>query len=218
MVAVVGVMAALVGAPAIARVVADYANNADKVDRKHAVGSKATLENAARKLVAMNGAGQLPAKFIPKVGSATEADHALSADNLVGFDPADAVKGGGTIHEDTLQIQGSAQSSTSQDFMNIPGFGRMLGICAGDLQVMYLTDQPAGALLWVDDGGTNPTGANTQQGPGGIGAQHGPVTLATPYDRHVWEFRTPRATLEMMSVFTSSTPNVCTIVATLYMH
>ena len=64
------------GAPALAHGVqhALFAHNADKVDGKHAVGAGANLTNAAGKLVAHNGAGKLPPKFIPKVGDANNLD------------------------------------------------------------------------------------------------------------------------------------------------
>ena len=62
------------GGPVIAATVA----NADKVDGKHAVGSKASLTKAAGKLVATRptGAekGKLPGKFVGKVASAANAD------------------------------------------------------------------------------------------------------------------------------------------------
>jgi len=74
---VVAMITAMVtaGAPAMAHGVhALFAHNADKVDGKHAVGSGATLISAQGKLVAHDGGGRLPAKFIPKVGDSDKLD------------------------------------------------------------------------------------------------------------------------------------------------
>jgi hypothetical protein len=48
-----------------------FAHNADKVDGKHAVGAGATTGQAAGKLVATNGSGKIPAKFLPGDSTAT---------------------------------------------------------------------------------------------------------------------------------------------------
>ncbi|MDP9067994.1 MAG: hypothetical protein M3N53_06575 [Actinomycetota bacterium] len=53
-------------APAVSQVVADYARNADKVDRRHAVGSRASSTERAGKLVATNRRGHLPNNIIRK--------------------------------------------------------------------------------------------------------------------------------------------------------
>lgn len=73
------VAAITAGAPAIADGVrhALFAHNADKVDGKHAVGSTATLNQAAGKLVATDRSGsnkgRLSPKFLAKVDAASLA-------------------------------------------------------------------------------------------------------------------------------------------------
>lgn len=61
---------------------AKFAHNADKVDGKHAVGAGAGLTKAKGKLVAHNGQGQLPARFIPTVRNSDKVD-GLDAGSLV---------------------------------------------------------------------------------------------------------------------------------------
>ena len=68
------VVAGLVGAPAIARVVADYAKNSDKVDGKHAVGARAPATKRRGKLVATNAQGFLPNNIIRKARDANKLD------------------------------------------------------------------------------------------------------------------------------------------------
>ena len=73
---VIAVAAAAVtaGGPALAHGVhAAFAHNADKVDGKHAVAAGASLGNAAGRLVAHNGAGQVSPKFIPTQFAAPRA-------------------------------------------------------------------------------------------------------------------------------------------------
>lgn len=85
---IIAVVAASVtaAAPAIAHGVhAAFAHNADKVDNKHAVGSGASLSQAKGKLVATATNGRFPAKFIPKVASASLADRATVADTVEGL-------------------------------------------------------------------------------------------------------------------------------------
>lgn len=54
------------GAPALARTIADFARNADKVDGRHAVGTQATRDQRAGKVVATNRKGLLPNDIIRK--------------------------------------------------------------------------------------------------------------------------------------------------------
>lgn len=54
------------GGPAIAATIADYATNADMVDKKHAVGAGAKPADRAGKLVATNSVGRLPNNIIAK--------------------------------------------------------------------------------------------------------------------------------------------------------
>ena len=218
MVVVVGVMAALIGAPAVARVVADYARNSDKVDGKHSVASNSSVDEAAKKLVALNKNGQLPAKFIPQVGQAAEADHALSADTLGGLPPSEFVQGGGRVINADLLNAGTAQSSNTQVLMNVSGFGELQVTCGADLKITYVTNDPPGTVIWKDEGGTNPVLTVTTSGPGGNGAIHGPVSMASPLDRQVWSFMDPRATLELLTSAVDGPPTACTTVATLYLH
>ena len=58
------VTATLVGTPSIARIIADYAKNADKVDGKHAVGAGASKSKRAGKLVATDKKGFLPRNIL----------------------------------------------------------------------------------------------------------------------------------------------------------
>lgn len=71
MLAVVLVTAVVVvTAPVAARTVTDYAKNSDKVDGRHAVGSAASRDTRARKLVATNREGFLPNDIIRKAPNA----------------------------------------------------------------------------------------------------------------------------------------------------
>lgn len=74
MILAVAMAVALVGAPAVARVVADYAKNADKVDGKHAVGARAPLAKRAGRLVATNKQGFFPNNIIKKARDANKLD------------------------------------------------------------------------------------------------------------------------------------------------
>jgi hypothetical protein len=74
------------GVPVMAAV--NYALNADRVDRKHAVGAGASIAKRAGKLVATNGQGVLPNGIIKK---------APDADKLDGVDSTDFVTPSGTI-------------------------------------------------------------------------------------------------------------------------
>jgi hypothetical protein len=63
--------------------------NADQVDGFDAVGAKATLGQAAGRLVAHNKAGVIPARFVPNAGNATTLDGLDSSDlvaEIVGLD------------------------------------------------------------------------------------------------------------------------------------
>jgi hypothetical protein len=63
------------GGPALARVVADYAKNSDKVDGFHAVGFGASIAARKGKLVATSGrTGSLPNNIIKKAPNADELD------------------------------------------------------------------------------------------------------------------------------------------------
>ena len=87
-IAVAGVTATVaVGTPAMASSVQNvlFADNAHKVDGKHAVGATATPAQRAGKLVATNGAGRLPGSIIAKAPDAGLVD---------GVDSVDLVPGG----------------------------------------------------------------------------------------------------------------------------
>lgn len=69
------VAAVTAGAPALARTVADFARNADKVDGKHAVGANASVEDRKGDLVATNiQTGLLPNNIIAKAPDANLLD------------------------------------------------------------------------------------------------------------------------------------------------
>ncbi|MEQ7128765.1 hypothetical protein ABN034_30080 [Actinopolymorpha sp. B11F2] len=106
------VVASVVAAPAASAAVA-YALNSDRVDKKHAVGSGATRENRAGKLVATNSNGHLPNNIITKAPNADKLDglnstaflraggKAADADKLDGLDSADLrVTGDGVAGDD----------------------------------------------------------------------------------------------------------------------
>jgi hypothetical protein len=75
------VAAVTAGGPALARTVADFARNADKVDGKHAVGSGASIQNRKGDLVATNArTGRLPNNIIGKAPNSELLDGRDSAE------------------------------------------------------------------------------------------------------------------------------------------
>jgi hypothetical protein len=88
---VVAVVALIVALSGTAIAAVDFAQNAGAVDGKSAVGAKASLHDAAGKLVATqtggNGKGQIPARFVDGVmrgGTMTLSKYLHTADNQAG--------------------------------------------------------------------------------------------------------------------------------------
>lgn len=88
--AVVAVVAASVVAGPAAVAAVTYATNADKVDRKHAVGAGASRQTRAGKLVATNGNGYLPNNVLRK---------ARDANRLDGLDSTAFLRANGTAND-----------------------------------------------------------------------------------------------------------------------
>lgn len=106
------------GTPVVARTVADFARNADKVDGRHAVGAGASIEKRVGKLVATNGSGHLPNDIIRK------APEANNADRLGGL-------GAGTFARScgagTLRGHAHVPRDVASDFTDVPGFSTTYG-------------------------------------------------------------------------------------------
>ena len=97
------------GGPALAAAVAE-AVNADTVDHKHAVGSGATVEGRAGKLVATNSAGRLPNNIIERAPDAAKLD-GMSANGLTRV--ASVSSGATTELTDAFQTYGSTMRITA---------------------------------------------------------------------------------------------------------
>ncbi|MPZ63869.1 MAG: hypothetical protein GEU93_21945 [Propionibacteriales bacterium] len=122
-------------APAIGHGVqhALFAHNSDKVDGKHAVGSGAGLNQAQGKVVAHNGSGKLPAKFIPKVQAAKQADNTKKVNGL----PAQTLTG-------QFYVMGPA-SGSGQFFGHSISFGFSCPRCPSHTSSMRVAPQSQGA-------------------------------------------------------------------------
>jgi hypothetical protein len=182
----------VLGGTAAAAVVADFAKNAGKVDGKDAVGSGASNAQAKGRLVATAGNGKFAPKFLPKVPTATQADHAVTAGDastVGGFSPGDLVIGGGSVHHQALTLN----PSISQALPEIPGFGTFTFICSSQPSVMWTgSNSSIGTWMWMDAGDANPTAVQIDAPFGS--AQVGPIDFANPADRHEWVFENPAAT------------------------
>jgi hypothetical protein len=117
------------GTPALAGVFAEYAKNSDKVDGVHAVRASASLRDAAGRLVAHNGSGVIPKRFLPRVGDADTLDgqdstdfysagskvddsaHAEDADTVGGLTPAQ-LGSGPTVSAGTCSMSSGPASGT----------------------------------------------------------------------------------------------------------
>lgn len=112
------VAAVTAGGPVIARTVADFARNADRVDGRHAVGPRVSLQKRAGKVVATNKKGRLPNNIIRK------APRARDADRLGGFGPTAFVHG---CQPGALRGQAHVPQDVGSTFERVPGFGTTFG-------------------------------------------------------------------------------------------
>lgn len=112
------VAAVTAGGPVIARTVADFARNADRVDGRHAVGPRASLQKRAGKVVATNKKGRLPNNIIRKAPRAREADR------VGGFGPT------AFVHKclpGAIRGQAHIPEDVGPDFEPVPGFSTTHG-------------------------------------------------------------------------------------------
>jgi hypothetical protein len=124
---VVAVIALIVALSGTAMAAVDFAQNAGAVDGKSAVGAKASLRDAAGKLVATasggEGKGQIPARFVDGVmrgGTATLSKYLRTVDNQPGRPtPLLIVPGIGRMDaqcDDVDPTPGTATTRTSINF------------------------------------------------------------------------------------------------------
>ncbi|MGH2755273.1 MAG: hypothetical protein ACRDLB_12695 [Actinomycetota bacterium] len=112
------VAAVTAGGPVIAGTIADFARNADKVDGRHAVGARASLETRAKKLVATNKNGRLPNNIIRKAPAARDADR------VGGFGPTAFVRG---CQAGALRGQAQVPTTVGAEFERVSGFSTIYG-------------------------------------------------------------------------------------------
>lgn len=172
------------GGPAIAATIADYATNADMVDKKHAVGAGAKPADRAGKLVATNSVGRLPnniiakapdssrlggllpSAFLPATGKAADADLLDGLDSTgflgAGATAADADKLDGLDSASFLRTSGKAADAELIDGHDgaqlVLGGGRLLAnrIVEHDNQPSTILDIPFMGVLRTDGcDGTN---------------------------------------------------------------
>lgn len=106
------------GGPVVARTIADFARNADKVDERHAVGPRASLEKRAGRLVATNRKGFLPNDIIRKAPAAGKADR------LGRFGPSAFVH---RCQAGALRGHASIPAELGSDFERVSGFATTFG-------------------------------------------------------------------------------------------
>lgn len=111
------VAAVTAGGPVLARSVADFARNADKVDGRHAVGATPSSQKRGGKLVATNR-GRLPNNIIRKAPAARDADR------LGGFGPSAFVR---PCLPGAIRGQALIPGSVGLNFEPVSGFSTIYG-------------------------------------------------------------------------------------------
>ena len=114
------VVAALWNGPAIARVVADYARNSDRVDGFHAVGADTAKDERGQRLVATKENGLLPDYIVRKVKRADNAD------KIDRYDSTDLAK---TCENGSVAGYAIVPADVAADWTEVPGAGftKLLG-------------------------------------------------------------------------------------------
>lgn len=116
-VALIGLLiASLLGGPAAARKVVDYARNSDRVDGFHAVGPWASNEKRAKSLVATNKRGRFPDYIVRTVKAADNASR------LNNYPAARFVK---TCRDGSLGAYAFVDGSTGADWSEVEGFATL---------------------------------------------------------------------------------------------
>lgn len=137
-------------APSIAA--AFDAQNADKVDGKHAVGAGASSQKRAGKLVATKSNGKLPNNIIAKAPAAKSADMSADSQKLDGIDSTGFVKGSGSEYKTGTTVVATNASATN--ILTFPGLA-LQGTCAGDLPAVTLNlAEDWSEAYTVSNGGT----------------------------------------------------------------
>lgn len=112
------IVTAVAGGPVVARTIVDFARNAHKVDGRHAVGSKASPQRRAGKLVATNRKGRLPNNIIRKARAARDADR------IGGFGPTALVH---RCEAGALRGHAHVSADIGAEFESVPGFSTTHG-------------------------------------------------------------------------------------------
>jgi hypothetical protein len=156
---VVAVIALIVALSGTAIAAVDFAQNSGAVDGKSAVGAKATLREAAGKLVATStggsGKGRIPARFVDGVmrgGTMTLSKYLRTTDNQAGrLTPLLIVPGIGRFDaqcDDVDPTPGTQTTRTSINFIASPSAGvnvsRLLGRDIGAGQRPQVFSAPKG--------------------------------------------------------------------------
>jgi len=156
---VVAVIALIVALSGTAIAAVDFAQNSGAVDGKSAVGAKATLRQAAGKLVATStggsGKGRIPARFVDGVmrgGTMTLSKYLRTTDNQAGrLTPLLIVPGIGRFDaqcDDVDPTPGTQTTRTSINFIASPSAGvnvsRLLGRDIGAGQRPQVFSAPKG--------------------------------------------------------------------------
>jgi hypothetical protein len=156
---VVAVIALIVALSGTAIAAVDFARNSGAVDGKSAVGAKATLREAAGKLVATStggsGKGRIPARFVDGVmrgGTMTLSKYLRTTDNQAGrLTPLLIVPGIGRFDaqcDDVDPTPGTQTTRTSINFIASPSAGvnvsRLLGRDIGGGQRPQVFSAPKG--------------------------------------------------------------------------
>jgi hypothetical protein len=156
---VVAVIALIVALSGTAIAAVDFAQNSGAVDGKSAIGAKATLREAAGKLVATStggsGKGRIPARFVDGVmrgGTMTLSKYLRTTDNQAGrLTPLLIVPGIGRFDaqcDDVDPTPGTQTTRTSINFIASPSAGvnvsRLLGRDIGAGQRPQVFSAPKG--------------------------------------------------------------------------
>lgn len=116
---IAAVVAALVaGGPVVARTIADYAENSDKVDGRHAVGAHADRIERTRSLVATDWRGFLPNGIVRQVPKA------MNASRLQGLGSTAFVRG---CRPGAVRGQAYVEADVDDEFEAVRGFGTTYG-------------------------------------------------------------------------------------------
>lgn len=105
--------------PAVARAIADYARNSDRVDGIHAVDARTPPSDRAGKLIATNGRGRLPDHIVRRV---RRADNADTVDN---YDSARLIK---SCQPGAVTGFATVPAGLSSGWTEVTGFGTIRGI------------------------------------------------------------------------------------------